>query len=74
MALVDSDVGILKNFYLPSDTRQVKDLFRTSRKIKAKRSVPESIGGDDRDEMRIRRLLARVRKLRLMAKQLVAEE
>jgi hypothetical protein len=59
---------ILKDFYIPSDARSVKDLFTTSKR-RPRRGVL-SIIPQDQDEMRIRKLLARVRKLRIMVKQL----
>jgi len=60
---------ILKDFYIPSDARSVKDLFTTSKR-RPRRGVL-SIIPQDQDEMRIRKLLARVRKLRIMTKRLV---
>jgi hypothetical protein len=59
---------ILKDFYIPSDARSVKDLFTTSKK-RPRRGVLSNIP-QDQDEIRIRRLLERVRKLRIMAKKL----
>ncbi|MEM4274074.1 MAG: hypothetical protein QW420_06960 [Candidatus Caldarchaeum sp.] len=68
---LEQDSGILKDFYIPSDGRAVKDLFITTRKTKAKRKVLDFLQQDDeKDEMRIRRLLTRVRKLRLLAKRM----
>ena len=59
---------ILKDFYMPSDARSVKDLFTTTKK-QPRRGVLSFIP-QDRDEIRVRRLLERVRKLRIQAKQL----
>jgi hypothetical protein len=59
---------ILKDFYIPSDARSVKDLFKTTKK-QPRRGVLSFIP-QDRDEIRVRRLLERVRKLRMQAKQL----
>jgi hypothetical protein len=63
---------ILKDFYIPSDARSVKDLFTTSKR-RPRRGVL-SIIPQDRDEMRIRKLLERVRKLRIMTRKLVEVE
>ena len=60
---------ILKDFYIPSDARSVKDLFTTSKR-RPRRGVLSNIP-QDQDEMRIRKLLARVRKLRIMTRRLV---
>jgi hypothetical protein len=60
---------ILKDFYIPSGARAVKDLLTTSKR-RPRRGVL-SIIPQDEDEIRIRKLLARVRKLRIMTKRLV---
>jgi len=63
---------ILKDFYIPSDARSVKDLFTTSKR-RPRRGVLSNIP-QDRDEMRIRKLLERVRKLRIMTKRMIEVE
>jgi hypothetical protein len=63
---------ILKDFYIPSDARSVKDLFTTSKK-RPRRGVLSNIP-QDRDEIRIRKLLERVRKLRIMARRMAEVE
>ena len=63
---------ILKDFYIPSDARSVKDLLTTSKK-RPRRGVLSTIP-QDQDEMRIRKLLQRVRKLRIMTKRLAEVE
>jgi len=63
---------ILKDFYIPSDARSVKDLFTTSKKP-PRRGVLSTIP-QDQDEIRVRRLLERVRKLRIMARQIAEVE
>lgn len=72
---LEQDSGILKDFYIPSDGRTVKDLFITTRKTKARRKVLDFLQKDDeKDEIRIRRLLTRVRKLRLLARRMAEVE
>lgn len=63
---------ILKDFYIPPDARSIKDLFTTSKK-RPRRGVLSTIP-QDHDEIRIRRLLERVRKLRIMARQMTEVE
>jgi hypothetical protein len=61
----------LKDVYLSSPQARVRQLVRTSKRPTAERA-PLSVHPVDEDERRLQKLLARVRKLRLMAKQLWA--